>query len=51
MGFTANITELDIRICDGDDASTSLQQQGDAYKEIVKTAFLFSPAYSVPPIK
>lgn len=37
MGFTANITELDLRMCEGD--GTTLEQQKAAYKEIVKTAF------------
>lgn len=36
-GFTANITELDIRICEGD--SGTLEDQKEAYKNIVATAF------------
>ena len=35
-GFIANITELDIRMCDGDE--TTLEQQRIAYKGIVATA-------------
>ena len=37
-GFIANLTELDIRICDG--ISQGIQEQKDAYKQIVLTAFL-----------
>jgi endo-1,4-beta-xylanase len=37
FGFTANITELDIRICDG--GSGTIQDQKDAFKGIVSTAF------------
>ena len=36
-GFIANLTELDIRICDG--ISQGIQEQKDAYKQIVLTAF------------
>ena len=36
-GFTVNITELDIRICTGDNGN--IQTQKDAYKRIVSTAF------------
>ncbi len=36
-GFIANLTELDIRICDG--ISKGIQEQKDAYKQIVLTAF------------
>ena len=36
-GFTANITELDIRICEGD--SGTLEDQKEAFKNIVSTAF------------
>ncbi len=36
-GFTANITELDIRICEGDNGT--LEDQKEAYKNIVATAF------------
>ena len=36
-GFIANLTELDIRICDG--ISQGVQEQKDAYKQIVLTAF------------
>ena len=36
-GFTVNITELDIRICAGDNGN--IQTQKDAYKRIVSTAF------------
>lgn len=36
-GFTVNITELDIRICTGDNGNT--QTQKEAYKRIVSTAF------------
>jgi len=36
-GFTVNLTELDIRICDGD--GTTLEDQRVAYRDIVSTAF------------
>ena len=36
-GFIANLTELDIRICDG--ISQGNQEQKNAYKQIVLTAF------------
>ena len=36
-GFIANLTELDIRICDG--ISQGIQEQKDEYKQIVLTAF------------
>ena len=36
-GFIANLTELDIRICDG--ISQGLDEQKNAYKEIINTAF------------
>ena len=36
-GFIANLTELDIRICSG--ISQGIQEQKDAYKQIVLTAF------------
>ena len=36
-GFIANLTELDVRICDG--ISQGIQEQKDAYKQIVLTAF------------
>ena len=36
-GFVANLTELDIRICDG--ISQGLEEQKNAYKEIISTAF------------
>ena len=36
-GFIANLTELDIRICDG--ISQGVQEQKEAYKQIVLTAF------------
>jgi endo-1,4-beta-xylanase len=36
-GFTVNITELDIRICAGDNGN--IKTQKDAYKRIVSTAF------------
>ena len=39
-GFTVNITELDIRICTGDNGN--IQTQKDAYKRIVSTAFNLS---------
>ena len=36
-GFVANLTELDIRICDG--ISQGLEEQKNAYKQIISTAF------------
>ena len=36
-GFIANLTELDIRICDG--ISQGVEDQKNAYKEIISTAF------------
>ena len=36
-GFTANLTELDIRICEGD--TKTFEDQKEAYKNIVATAF------------
>ena len=36
-GFIANLTELDIRICDG--ISQGIEDQKNAYREIISTAF------------
>lgn len=36
-GFIANLTELDIRICDG--ISQGVEDQKNAYREIISTAF------------